>query len=88
MKIATTIGEMYPFTNSYEEAISAYEGTGFRYLDFSFYNMVLKENDPLMAEGWQDIILSCRETAKKLDFQFVQAHAPAFHFHEDYENGL
>ena len=88
MKIATTIGEMYPFTNSYEEAISAYEGTGFRYLDFSFYNMVLKENDPLMAEGWQDIILSCKETAKKLDFQFVQAHAPAFYFHEDYENGL
>ena len=47
MKIATTIGEMYPFTSSYEEAISAYEGTGFRYLDFSFYSIVLKENDPL-----------------------------------------
>lgn len=88
MKIATTTGEMYAFTKSYEEAISAYQGTGFRYLDFSFYTMVLQENNPLMSDGWQDVILSCKETAKKLDFQFVQAHAPAFHFRKNFENGL
>ena len=44
MKIATTIGEMYAHTGSYTEAIEAYKDTGFRYLDFSFYTMVLKEN--------------------------------------------
>ena len=40
MKIATTIGEMYPFTATPAEAIAAYEGTGFRYLDYSFYEVV------------------------------------------------
>lgn len=88
MKIATTIGEMYPYTNSYQEAISAYQGTGFRYLDFSFYNMVLREKDPLMADGWKDIILECKDVAQKLGFQFVQAHAPAFYWNKDIESGL
>ena len=88
MKIATTIGEMYAHTGSYTEAIEAYKDTGFRYLDFSFYTMVLKENDPIMSDGWKDTILECNETAQKLGLQFVQAHTPAFHWDKDVERGL
>ena len=75
MKIATTIGEMYPFTKNTVEATKAYEGTGFKYLDYSFYN-VLKENHPFMGDNWQDEIYEVRETAEKLGLTFVQAHAP------------
>ena len=38
MKIATTIGEVYGFTKSFEEAVRFYEGTGFKYLDCRNYN--------------------------------------------------
>ena len=90
MKIATTIGEMYPFTNySFADAIRAYEGTGFRYLDFSFYTILLRPDSPMMADGWEDIVEECKEVAKNLGFQFVQAHAPAFHFNsQNIESGL
>jgi sugar phosphate isomerase/epimerase len=75
MKIATTIGEMYAFTSSPAEAIRQYEGTGFKYLDYSFYT-VLAPNHPFMSDAWRDGIREAKETADKLGFQFVQAHAP------------
>lgn len=33
MKIATTIEEFYPYVQNAAEAVKAYEGTGFKYLD-------------------------------------------------------
>jgi len=77
MKIATTIGEMYAFAASPAEAISLYKDTGFRYLDYSFYSVVTKPNDPFMQDNWQDGVYASKEMAEKLGFQFVQAHAPA-----------
>ncbi len=77
MKIATTIGEMYPFTaNNTVKAIEAYEGIGFKYLDYSFYNVVRTANHPFMEEAWKDGIYEAKETAEKFGFTFVQAHAP------------
>ena len=75
MKIATTIGEMYPYTKNSVEAIKAYEGTGFKYLDYSFYN-VLSGTHPFMGDNWKEEIFDAKETAEKLGFTFVQAHAP------------
>ncbi len=75
MKIATTIGEMYAFTSSPAEAIRQYEGTGFKYLDYSFYT-VMSEGDPFMGDAWRDGVLEAKETAEALGFKFVQAHAP------------
>ena len=77
MKIATTIGEMHPFAGSPAEAIAMYEGTGFRYLDYSFYSVVTKPNDPFMSDNWQEGVYASKEVAEKLGFTFVQAHAPA-----------
>ncbi len=75
MKIATTIGEMYAFTTSPAEAIRQYEGTGFRYLDYSFYT-VLRPNHPFMGNDWKNGVLEAKQAAEELGFQFVQAHAP------------
>lgn len=80
MKIATTIGEMYAFAGSPAKAISLYKDTGFRYLDYSFYSVVTKPNDPFMQDNWQDGVYASKEMAEKLGFRFVQAHAPAGSF--------
>ena len=75
MKIATTIGEVKGYTSTPAEAVKMYEGTGFRHLDYNFYD-VLKEGDPFMADGWQEMILEAKEAAQALNMDFVQAHAP------------
>ena len=56
MKIATTTGELRGYTASPAEAVKMYEGTGFKHLDISFYE-VLKEGDPFMTDAWRDQIL-------------------------------
>ena len=77
MKIATTIGECYAFTTSPAEAIRMYEGTGFRYLDYSFYNVLTTPNHPFMGDDWKRQVLDAKAAAEELGFTFVQAHAPA-----------
>ncbi len=77
MKIATTIAEVLRYVDHDPvKAVEMYEGTGFRYLDYSFYNMLTVENHPLMQENWKEIILSVKETADKMGIAFVQAHLP------------
>lgn len=77
MKLATTIEEMYSYTGSPAEAIRQYEGSGFRYLDYSFYDVVRKADHPFMKDTWQTQIREAKDTADELGFTFVQAHAPA-----------
>ena len=79
MKIATTIGDLYPFTSSPAEAVRQYEGTGFKYFDYSFYSVLMNENDPFVSNKWKDGILKSKEAADQLGFTFVQAHAPWCH---------
>ena len=76
MKLATTIGEMYAFTKTPAEAVRQYEGTGFRCLDYSFYNVAKNPSNPFMGENWRDQILEAKAAAEELGFTFVQAHAP------------
>ena len=76
MKLATTIAEMYAFTASPAEAVRQYEGTGFRYLDYSFYSVARKDGHPFMRDGWQTLIRDAKAAADELGFTFVQAHAP------------
>lgn len=77
MKIATTIGEVYGYAKSPVEAVRFYEGTGFKHLDYSFYN-ILNPDHPtyMMMDAWQDQILEVKDAAAQLGFDFVQAHAP------------
>lgn len=76
MKIATTIGELYPFTASPAEAVKAYEGTGFKYFDYSFYSVLKNPSEPFMSDSWESVIYDVKNEAEKLGFSFVQAHAP------------
>lgn len=80
MKIATTIGEMYDYTSSPAEAVRSYAGTGFRYLDYSFYYDHL-ERSPFMQDDeklWQKEVEDSGEAALENGFTFVQAHAPGY----------
>ncbi len=78
MKLATTIGEMYPsFVSTPAEAIRCYEGTGFTHLDYSFYQ-VLRPGCTFMGENWKQEILDAGDAAAKLGFDFVQAHSPNY----------
>jgi len=78
MKIATTIGEMYRYTNfDPAEAVRAYEGTGFRYLDYSFYR-VLDAGHRFMTDDWKNQVAETGEAAAKLGMKFVQAHSPDY----------
>ena len=80
MKIATTIGEMYPYAASPAEAVKLYKGTGFRYLDYSFYYDHL-ENSPFMEESdlsWRKQVEETALAAEEGNFKFVQAHAPGY----------
>lgn len=83
MKIATTIGEMYPWVASPAEAVRAYEGTDFRFLDYSFYNA----NSPgsvFLTDRWMEQVEAAGEAAAALGFTFVQAHSPNYNpFHDE-----
>lgn len=77
MKIATTIGEVYPWVNDPAEAVEMYEDSGFKYLDFSFYTFVMDKGHPFMGDDWRDMILRAKERADAMGMTFVQAHSPA-----------
>lgn len=77
MKIATTIEEFYPYVQNAAEAVKAYEGTGFKYLDYSFFDSVIKpEISPLLTDDWKEHVLKAKEAADEHGFTFVQAHSP------------
>jgi len=75
MKIATTIGELRGYTAWPAEAVKMYEGTGFRHLDFNFYD-VLQPGHPFMTDTWREQIAEAQEAAGALGIDFVQAHGP------------
>ena len=77
MKIATTIGEMLNYAPSSEKSIEIYKDSGFKYLDYSFYNILSNDYDGIMTDGWRDGILRTKSEAEALGFKFVQAHAPS-----------
>lgn len=75
MKIATTIGDFDGYVKNDAEAVRAFEGTGFRHLDFSFYNSNY-DGSPFMTDNWVKEIAAASKEAEKLGFDFVQAHSP------------
>lgn len=77
MKLATTTEDFKGFTNSTAEAVAAFEGTGFRHIDYSFYNVIYK-NSPFLGNDWKKEVFRAAEIAAKLGFDFVQAHAPDY----------
>ena len=77
MKIATTIGEMLNYAPSSAESIKLYKDTGFKYLDYSFYNVLTDDRDGFITDAWRDGIMKVKSEADAYGFKFVQAHAPS-----------
>ena len=90
MKIATTTAEVLSYTEQDPvRALSFYEDSGFRFLDYSFYHMLKFPEHPLMKDNWKEIILKVKEESDRMDLQWVQAHLPACKLlYEGKEDGL
>lgn len=77
MKLATTIGDFEYYTNTPAEAVQQFAGTGFRYFDYNFYNVIFPGSAFLQAH-WMDEIIAAQRAARKLGYTFVQAHSPNY----------
>ncbi|MBE6364103.1 MAG: sugar phosphate isomerase/epimerase [Lentisphaerae bacterium] len=80
MKIATTINEIMDYVPTPADAVRSYKGSGFKYLDYSFY-YDHKGNSPFLLDDecyWQDQVKAASDAADECGFTFVQAHAPGY----------
>lgn len=79
MKLVTTTGEMRRSVKSENIAapIPCFEGTGFRHLDLSFYNIIYQGSPWLLpGDGWKKEVEDCQKAAETYGFDFCQAHSP------------
>lgn len=76
MRLATTIGDFQGYCETQAQMVRAYEGTGFRHLDYSFYRLNY-DGSPFMTDDWVKNIADAAKEAEKLGFDFVQAHSPS-----------
>lgn len=76
MKIATSTKGMSAFAGTPEQMVSAFAGTGFRYLDYDFGNVTDEPEHWVLRENWEQEALRIRQTAEKHGLRFVQAHGP------------
>ena len=77
MKIAIATEEAFHYAKTPADAVRCFQGTGFRYIDYTFSGNHL-EGSPFMKEDekeWKQIIHDAGEAAAECNFQFVQAHA-------------
>lgn len=77
MKLATTIGDFKRYTKNAAEAVAAFEGTGFKHLDYNFYDVIYK-GSPFLTSEWKNEVEDAANTAARLGFDFVQAHSPNY----------
>ena len=90
MKLATTIGDFDFYTSCPAESVAAFEGTGFKHLDYNFYS-VIYPGSPFLGENWKKEVFDAGEAAAKLGMDFVQAHSPSYNPldpHSDHEAGM
>lgn len=76
MKLASTTEGFILFDSARTaaEMVRAYEGTGFRYLDFSFGPVTTA----LLGDDWMPQIEQAAKEAERLGFTFIQSHTPGF----------
>ena len=77
MKIATTLSDIREYELSEEETVDIFADAGFKYLDYSFYDVLNIENHPFMSPDWKDTIQKTKKAADARGVKFIQAHAPA-----------
>lgn len=87
MKLCTTTNDLSGYASTSAEAVRLFQGTGFRFLDFSFYQMNTPDS-PFLGDDWMRDIEEAAMAAEEIGVQFVQAHSPSGYFFtegEEYE---
>ena len=90
MKLATTTGDFEDYDLTPAEAVRCFEGTGFRYLDYSFYN-VIYPGSPFLGNDWMAQVRDAAKAAEQMGLTFIQAHSPGYNclsMGADHEIGL
>lgn len=82
MLMATTTGDFGRYVESDAEAVRAFEGTGFKHLDYSFYRLNYTGSE-FMSDSWIKGVSAAAKEAEKLGFDFVQAHSPSNDYFND-----
>lgn len=75
MRLATTTYDFIHYLQNPADRVRAYEGTGFRYLDYNFDD-ALWPTSTFLTNHWMDDVIAAGKAAEQLGFTFVQAHAP------------
>lgn len=90
MKLATTTGDFRGLGATPAERVKLFEGTGFRYLDYNFYEEIYP-GSPFLGPDWMKQVDDAMKEAEKLGFSFVQAHSPDYNPmdpDDDHEAGI
>ena len=90
MKLATTTADFRQYAASDAERVQMYAGTGFKHLDYNFYN-VHKPGSSFLGPNWMDEVKAAGKAAERLGIDFVQAHSPGYNSEdpmEDHEAGM
>ena len=88
MKLCTTTQDLTNYSATLAEGIRLFKDTGFKCLDFNFYQMN-KPSHPFRGDDWKRDIEDAAIAAEEIGATFVQAHAPAGSFFsegEEYEH--
>lgn len=76
MKLSTTTADFRGYFETPAEWVRAYEGTGFRHLDYSFYKANYPDSPFMSDKDWMKEVIDAATAAEKLGYDFVQAHSP------------
>ncbi len=88
MKLATTTQDLCNYAPTLAEGIRLFKDTGFKCLDFNFYQLN-KPGSFFRGDNWMSEIEDAAIAAEDIGAAFVQAHAPAgnhFSEGEEYEH--
>ena len=75
MKLATTTGDFFSYTNSQTESLSHIRKAGFRYADYAF-GKDLQTGTGVFSQDWRQHLNEIAAHTEKIGIRLVQAHAP------------
>ena len=90
MKLATTTADFKKYAETDAERVRMFAGTGFKHLDYNFYDKHKKGSD-FLTKSWINEVVAAGRAAEQLNFDFIQAHSPGYNSEkpeEDHEAGM
>ena len=75
MKLATTTGDFFAYTDSQEFALKHIRKAGFRYADYNF-GCDLNLKNGVYTDDYEKYFSHIQKVTERLDIRLIQAHAP------------